>query len=387
MQQLVQARHRIRLRPNKRQFRQIMQFAGCCRFVYNHLLSVQKRLSETGSKLMNTKEMETEIKTLKQEFDWLNDASAVAIQQSRIDLQRAFTNFFKGVKDEFSQRYGHPKFKAKRNQVSFRLPSNNGKVYINGNQLKLPKIGLINIKTRHIPEFEKLTSVTIIVELSGKVYASLTVEKTVTTKPKQSISVGIDLGLESFITTSSGTKIQPFNFSKNERSKTASMDRKLSKMRTKLKKVGINPDTASNYQAYKKKVAKHKTHIANKKKDQLHKLTTELVTKYDYIIVEDLNIRGMSKNSKLAYSIADASWATFVAMLEYKCAWYGKTFHKIGRFEPTSTVCSSCGTKHKEIVDSLAVRNWVCPNCGMGHDRDVNAALNILKVGMTDLFT
>src|SRR5574344_263009 len=249
MQQLVKARYRIRIRPNRKQFQQIMQFAGCSRFVYNHLLSVQKELSEAGLKLMNTKEMEAEIKVLKQEKGWLEEASAVAIQQSRMDLQTAFNNFFKGIRGELGQRYGYPKFKTRHSEVSFRLPSNNGRVYIEGNQLRLPKIGFVNIKTRHIPDFGKLTSVTIIVEPSGKVYASLAVEKLVTTKPKQDTSTGIDLGLESFITLSNGLKISPFNFAKNEKDKIASMDRKLSKMRTKLKQVGKDYRTASNYQA------------------------------------------------------------------------------------------------------------------------------------------
>ena len=387
MQQLVKARYRIRIKPNKKQLQQILQFAGCSRFVYNHLLSIQNGLYESNSKLMNTKEMEAEIKALKEEFSWLTDSSSAAIQQSRIDLQRAFTNFFKGLKGEYKQKYGYPKFKSRRNQISFRLPSNDEKVVvIKGNKLKIPKIGLVKIKTRHIPEFLKLTSATIVVEPSGKVYASLTVDKCVTQKAKTGNDVGIDLGLESFIALSNGIKIPPFNHAKSNRDKITSMDRKLSKMRDKLKKAGINPYEAKNYQAYKKKVAKYKTHIANKRKDALNKLTIQLVTKYDFIVVEDLNVKGMSKNHKLAYTIQDASWSTFVSMLEYKCRWYGKVFHKINRFKPTSTVCSSCGTKHKEIVNSLSVREWVCPDCGVYHDRDINAAVNILNIGISELF-
>ena len=382
MQQLVKVRYRIRIRPNKRQFRQIMQFAGCSRFVYNHLLSIQKELSEAGLKLINTKEMETEIKSLKQEYDWLDACDAASIQQSRIDLQRAFNNFFKGLNNTYSQKYGYPQFQSKHRNISFRTPYNNGRADVVGRKLKLPKIGLIPIKTRTIPSYERLTSVTIIVEPSGKVYASLAVEKLVADKAETGKATGIDLGLESFITLSNGIKVPPFNFAKNNSNKIASMDRKLSKMRTKLEKADIDYRDASNYQKYKQKVSKYKTHVANKRKDALHKLTTKLVTDYDYIVVEDLNVKNMSKNSRLAYAIQDAGWSMFVAMLKYKCKWYGKEFRKIGRFEPTSTVCSECGTKHKEIVNSLAVRQWTCPDCGTNHDRDINAAKNILTLGL-----
>jgi len=386
--QLVKAKCRISIKPNKRQLQQIMQFAGCSRFVYNHLLAIQNELYESGSKLMSTKEMEAEIKALKAEFTWLKDSSSAAIQQSRIDLQRAFTNFFKGLKGEYRQMYGYPKFKSRHNRISFRLPSSDGKIVaIQGNKLKLPKIGLVKIKTRCMPEFLKLTSATIIVEPSGKVYASLTVEKYVTQKLKTGNDVGIDLGLESFIALSNGIKIPPFNYAKSNRDKIASMDRKLSKMRDKLKKADIDYENASNYQVYKKKVAKYKTRITNKRKDALNKLTTQLVTKYDFIAVEDLNVKSMSKNHRLAYAIQDASWSTFISMLQYKCSWYGKVFYKINRFKPTSTVCSSCGTKHKEIVNSLNVREWTCPDCGVHHDRDVNAAVNILNIGTQELLS
>lgn len=385
MQQLVNARYRIRLKPNQTQFTKMLQFAGCARVVYNHLLEKQIELKEAGLKSLNTKEMEAEIKQLKQEKVWLKDCDSAALQQARIDLQTAFNNFFKGLTGTYSQKYGYPKFKARHKRLSFRTPFNGGAVNIVGRKLKLPKIGLVRIKTRNLPIYERFTSVTIIIEQSGKVYASLCVEKLVSDKSETGQVVGIDLGLESFITLSNGLKIPPFNFAKQEKDKIASMDRKLAKMRTKLERAGIDIRYAKNYQAYKQKVAKYKTHIANKRKDALHKLSTELVSKYDYIVVEDLNVKGMSKNSRLAYAIQDAGWSMFVSVLEYKCTWYGKVFHKINRFEPTSTVCSECGVKHKEIVNSLTVRDWVCPDCGTEHDRDINAAKNILIIGLYDL--
>lgn len=386
MQQLVKARYRVRIKPSKKQYNRLMQFAGCARYVYNYLLEINETLYSKNLKGLTTREMEVEIQQLKGDFDWVKDCDASALQQARIDLQRAFNNFFKGLKGEHAQKYGKPKFKSRRGEIKYRTPYNNGKADVAGNMLKLPKIGLILIKSRNIPKYEKLTSVTIIIEPSGKVYASLAVEKFVQLKSQTGENVGIDLGLESFLAMSNGDKIPPFNFSKNESRKIASMDRKLSKMRVKLKKAKVNTYEAKNYQVYKRKVAKYKNHIANKRKNALHKLTTELVTSYDVIVVEDLNVKAMCKNHKLAFAIHDASWSMFVSMLEYKCKWYGKVFHKINRFEPTSTVCSSCGVKHKDIVNSLAIREWVCPDCGTKHDRDVNAAINILIVGIYELF-
>lgn len=385
MQQLVKARYQIRIKPTKEQFNKILQFAGCSRFVYNHLLEVNKNRYANNLKGLNTKEMEAEIKKLKTKHEWLGECDATVLQQSRKDLQKAYKNYFNGKAKVYSQKYGEPSFKAKHDGIKYRTPYNNGKADIVGKKLKLPKVGLVPIKSRHLPYYEKLTSVTIIVEPSGKVYASLAVERFVQSKEKTRNLAGIDLGLESFITLSNGQKIPPFHYSKNSKEKIASMDRKLSKMRAKLKEAGVDYEHAKNYQKYKKKVAKYKTHIANQRKDTLHKLTTQLVTDYDYIVTEDLDVKGMSKNSKLAFAIQDASWSTFVGMLDYKCSWYDKIFHKIGRFEPTSTVCSSCGAYHKDIVNSLAVRDWVCPDCGVVHDRDINAAKNILTIGINNL--
>lgn len=385
MQQLVKARYRVRIKPSKKQYNQILQFAGCSRYVYNHLLEINKNLYSKNLKGLTTSEMEAEIQRLKEDFEWVKDCDASALQQARIDLQRAFTNFFKGLRGDYSQKYGEPKFKSRRSDIKYRTPHNNGRASIVGKKLKLPKIGLIPIKSRNIPSYDRLTSITVVVKPSGKVYASLAVEKFIIQKAQTNESIGIDLGLESFITLSNGIKIPPFNYAKSNRKKIASMDRKLSKMRDKLKKANIDYRNASNYQAYKKKVAKYKAHIANKRKDTLNKLTTQLVTKYDFIAVEDLNVKGMSKNHKLAYAIQDASWSTFTCMLQYKCKWYGKIFHKIDRFKPTSTVCSMCGVKHKDIVNSLDVREWVCPDCGTLHDRDVNAAVNILNIGTHEL--
>lgn len=386
MQKLVKARYRIRIKPSKKQYKQILQFAGCSRYIYNHLLEINKALYSKNLKGLTTSEMELEIRKLKEDFAWIRECDASALQQSRINLQRAYSNYFKGKTNVYNQKYGEPKFKSRRDEIKYRTPYNNGGANVINKKLKLPKIGYILIKSKNIPVYKKLTSVTIIIEPSGKVYASLAVEKFITLKSQTGNVVGIDLGLESFLSSSDGIKIPPFHYAKNSYNKIASMDRKLSKMRDKLKKANNDYRTASNYQVYKKKVAKYKTHIANQRKDALHKLTTELVTKYDCIIVENLNVKAMCKNSKLAYAIHDASWSMFVSMLEYKCDWYGKIFHKINRFQPTSTICSSCGVKHKDIVNSLAVREWVCPDCGTKHDRDINAAINILIVGIDELF-
>lgn len=183
------------------------------------------------------------------------------------------------------------------------------------------------------------------------------------------------------VATELGLKRPKFNYI--NKYKLAKEQRKLSKMRTKLERAKLNLDECKNYQKQKRKVAKLYEHIANCAKDFNHKLSRKLVEEYDLLAFEDLNVEGMKKNHCLAYSIADARWSQLINFIQYKCIWYGKEFKRVDRFYASSKICSCCGTYHRDIVNSLSVREWVCPDCGTRHDRDVNAARNILALALS----
>lgn len=196
--------------------------------------------------------------------------------------------------------------------------------------------------------------------------------------PKTGKQVGFDLGLIDLLIGSDGTRYTRPKYDYAFKDKLAEEQKKLSKMRTKLERAKLNLDECRNYQKQKHKVAKLHEHIANCAKDFNHKLSIELVRNYDFIAMEDLNVEGMKKNSKLAYSVSDVRWSQLLKFIRYKCPWYGKEFRQVGRFFASSKICSECGTYHKDIVNSLKVRGWTCPNCDTHHDRDINAAKNIL---------
>ena len=180
-----------------------------------------------------------------------------------------------------------------------------------------------------------------------------------------------------------GTRHERPKFAYAFKDKLAKEQRKLSKMRTKLERANLNLDECKNYQKQKRKVAKLHEHVVNCAKDFNHKLSRKLVKEYDLIVMEDLNVEGMKRNHYLAYSISDVRWSQLLNFIQYKCQWYGKEFRQVDRFYASSKICSCCGTYHKDIVNSLKVREWICPDCGTHHDRDVNAARNILNQALS----
>lgn len=272
-------------------------------------------------------------------------------------------------------------FKSKKGKNSFRTPYNGGNARVEGNGLKIPKLRKpISFRGSPLPKEYKLLSVTIELTKSGKWIASLCIETEVNELPKTGKQVGVDLGLTDLMILSDGTKIPAPKFGRKYQIKLAKEQRKLSKMRDRAKKEGRKP--GSNYRKQQKKVARLCEKIANCRKDYVNKITKWLVENYDLIALEDVNVKGLQKNHKLAYSIADASWSSLVSRILYKAMWYGKKVIQIGRFQPTGTVCSECGALHTDIVNSLKVREWICPDCNTWHDRDVNAAINILNYAL-----
>lgn len=233
-------------------------------------------------------------------------------------------------------------------------------------------------KVENMPEVYKIFNITVERTNTGKYYASINIETEIQPLPKTGKQVGFDLGLIDLLIGSDGTRVERPKFAYAFKDKLAKEQRKLSKMRTKLERVNANLDECKNYQKQKRKVAKLHEHIANSAKDFNHKLSRKLVEEYDFIAMEDLNIEGMKKNHKLAYSISDVRWSQLLNFIRYKCSWYEKEFKQVDRLYASSKICSCCGTYHKDIVNSLSVREWICPDCGTHHDRDVNAARNIL---------
>ena len=372
---VIQKGIRVRLYPTEEQEVLINKTIGCCRFVHNKTLENCKQLYEQTQHFPSKKERSANLVPLKEEYEFLKEVSSVALQQSLRDLDSALNNFFKN-----RSHFGFPKFKSKHNlKQSYRTPYNNGKADILDNKhIKLPKLGRVRTKRFDMPEVYKIFNFTIEKTNTGKYYASICIETEVQPLPKTGKQVGFDLGLIDLLIGSDGTRVERPKFDYANKDKLAKEQRKPSKMRTKLERVNANLDKCRNYQKQKHKVAKIHEHISNCAKDFNHKLSRKLVEEYDLIAMEDLNVSGLIQNHYLAYSIADVRWSQLANFIQYKCLWYGKEFRQVDRFYASSKICSECGAYHKDIVNSLSVREWTCPDCGTHHDRDVNAAKNIL---------
>ena len=371
----IQKSVRVRLYSTKEQEVLINKTIGCCRFVHNQTLENCKQSYKQTQHFPSKNERITNLVSLKEECEFLKEVSAVALQQSVRDLNSSLDNFFKN-----RSHFGFPKFKSKHNQKqSYRTPYNGGKADVLDNKhIKLPKLGIVKTKRFNMPDEYRIFNITVERTNTGKYYASICIETDVQPLPKTGKQVGFDLGLIDLLIGSDGARYERHKFAYANKDKLAKEQRKLSKMRTKLERVNANLDECKNYQKQKRKVAKLHEHIANSAKDFNHKLSRELVEEYDFLAFENLNVEGMKKNHSLAYSISDVRWSQLLNFIQYKCLWYGKEFRQVDRFYASSKICSECGAYHKDIVNSLSVREWICPDCGAHHDRDVNAAKNIL---------
>ncbi len=356
--------YKFRLYPTKAQTELLAKHFGCARFVYNYFLDQrqeQYRLTGKSDNFYAECKSLTELKK-HEETAWLKEVNAQSLQFALRCLETAYTNFFK-------KRAGFPKFKSKRAKSSFTIPQS---THLTNDRLFIIKFKE-GIKCRVHREVKgKICKVTITKTPSGKYFASvLTEEEYVTPFEKTNKSVGVDMGLKDFLTTSDGEKIKKNRYTKKYERKLAHAQRHLSR-----KKKG-----SRGYENQRLKVARIYEKISNSREDYLHKCSISLVRRYDTICIEDLNVKGMMKNRNLVKSIADVSWGSFVAMLTYKAEWNGKKVLKIDRFFPSSQTCSVCGHINKETKD-LSVREWECPACHSHHDRDVNAAINILRLGL-----
>ena len=361
---IINKAYRYELKPNVNQRIQLAKHAGVARFAFNWGLKKRIDLYEAEKKSTNSIELHRELNSLKETtFPWMYEVSKCAPQEALRDLDCAFRNFFRGLKQ--GQNIGFPSFKKKGDRDSFRLT---GSIKIRGKRVQLPRLGLISLK--EFPKAKgKILSVTVSRE-ADRWYVSLTVEQEILNpKPVQGETVGIDVGLTSFATFSNGSKIiAPKPLHNNlKRLKTAS--RKHSR-----KKLG-----SSNRKKSALKLARLHRKNRNVRKDFLHKETTKLAKTKSVIVIEDLAVKEMLSNNILSRQISDAGWSEFRRMLEYKTKWYGSKLIIAPRYFPSSKICSHCGNHLKKLP--LSVRKWECEKCHSTHDRDINAAKNLLNYG------
>ncbi|WP_101101659.1 IS200/IS605 family element RNA-guided endonuclease TnpB [Macromonas bipunctata] len=361
----IKRAYRFRFYPTSEQETLLAQTFGCVRVVYNHMLHLRTEAWEQRQERMGYNDTSAALTLLKKqpEYAWLNDVSCVPLQQALRHLQTAFGNFFakRGRYPQFKRKGGHQS--AEYTASAFRW---------DGQVLKLAKMDApLDVRwSRKIPPAAKVTTVTVSKDAAGRYFVSLLCDDVVCAKPEVAEKIGIDLGLTHFAILSTGEKIATPNAFRKHEKKLAKLQRRLAK-----KKKGSKNRTKARL-----KVAKLHAKIADIRKDFTHKLSTRLIHENQVVAVETLAVGNMKKNRKLAKSIGDAGWAEFVRQLEYKAKWYGREVVKIDRWYPSSKRCSDCGYTAQKMP--LNVRHWTCPDCGSSHDRDINAARNVLAAGL-----
>lgn len=357
--------YKFRIYPTAEQEVLLAKHFGCTRFVYNHFLNERKEQYQQNKKSDNYYAQAKSLTEIKKKADteWLKEVNSQTLQFALRSLDTAFLNFFRGNAQ-------FPKFKSRKHKNTFTIPQFGS---ISDGLLHIPKFkDGIKIKL-HRDIVGKVGKMSISKTPTGKYYVSIFTEQIIEELPKTNKHVGIDLGLKDFVITSDNNKFKNNRYTKKYAKKLKKAQQHLSR---KLK--GSN-----GFEKQKLKVAKIHEKIASCRLDTLHKVSYRLVSQFDLIVVEDLNVKGMIKNHKLSKHIADASWGNFVTLLQYKCDWYGKELVKVNRFYPSSKTCGGCGWINQEL--KLSDREWHCKSCGINHDRDLNAAKNILKEGLKNI--
>ena len=368
--------YKFRIYPTEEQEIFFAKTFGCVRKVYNLMLNDRKKAYEEVKNDTSKKMTFPTPAKYKKEFPFLKEVDSLALANAQLHLDKAYKNFFR------DKSVGFPRFKSKKNPVqSYTTNNQNGTVaLIDSKFIKIPKLkSLVRIKLHRQPK-GMIKSATISRHASGKYYISLLCKEEINELPKTNSAIGIDLGITDFAILSDGQKIDNNRFTSKMEKKLKREQRKLSKRALLAKNKGIPLSEAKNYQKQKRKVARLHEKVMNQRTDFLNKLSTEIIKNHDIICIEDLNVKGMLRNHKLARSISDVSWSSFVAKLQYKADWYGREIIKVDTWFPSSQICSECG--HKDGKKSLDIREWTCPICHTHHDRDINASINILTEGL-----
>lgn len=355
--------YKFLLLPNAEQKEYFAKCFGCVRFVYNHMLADKiEYYKESGKTLRNTPAQ------YKDEFEWLKEVDALALANAQLQLQTAYANFFRDKKT------GFPKFRSKKSGKNSYTTNNQGaNIRIENGRIKLPKIGFVRLKQhRVIPETHRIKSVTISLSPTGRYSISVLTEydwEPPVVELSKDRALGLDYSSPHFYVDSQGEVADMPHFYREAEERLAREQRKMSLMKR----------GSSNYQKQRKKVAQCHERVANCRKDWLHKRSTELANTWDYVCVEDINLRGMAGSLNLGKSTNDNGFGMFRTFLGYKLSERGKALLKIDKWFPSSKMCSECGGINSELT--LADREWTC-ECGAHHDRDLNAAINIRNVGL-----
>ena len=364
--------YKYRLYPNKEQKEQIGKTFGCCRFIYNQMLAKRINDYKQENKSMSKIDMNNYCnRVMKKEFEWLKEVDKWALTNSIYNLDEAYKNFFRRIKQ--GQGVGFPKFKSKKNnRNSYKTNFSNGniKVDFTNNKIQLPKLKWVKAKV-HREFVGVIKSATISHTPSGKYFVSILVDTENVQLPKLNTKVGIDLGLKDFAITSDGEVFDNPKWLRKQEQKLKKAQRNLSR-----KKKG-----SKNREKARIEVAKIHEKIANQRKDYLHKISSYITNENQVIVIEDLKVSNMMGNHKLAKAIGEVSWYEFRTMLEYKCEWKGRQLIIAPTNYASSQLCSNCGNKSQQTKD-LSCRTYVCEKCGMILDRDINASINLLKLAM-----
>ena len=366
---------KYRIYPNQKQIVLIEKTFGCCRFVYNYMLDRKQKAYKRRKQNLSCTDLKNLLPSVKSFRPFLKEVDSTALQQSIMNMDSAYQNFFCGRAD-------FPKFKSRHNNLQSYKTVSAGLKLVDDKHVQIPKVGIVRCKMHRQPQ--GIIKGATISRSGNQYYISLSCEVDNPSKlPANANQVGLDLGIKAFAVDSNGVVYENPKY----------LDKSLSKLKFEQQKLSRMTKGSNNYKKQCKKLAKLHLHIANQRRDHAHKLSTKLISENQVICLEDLDIVGMLKkhntgtktrdklDNNKARVILDAGWCQFVEFLQYKATWYGRQIIKINRYIPSSQMCNKCKTVNPAVKD-LSVRSWVCPNCNETHDRDFNAAKNILEEGL-----